>query len=72
MWLFGMYYYVYLSYEPFLADIVMINYSVKKCRILIVALHCIFRNVKLKVVYFNKENDVQSSKFKLKSILHSN
>lgn len=72
MWLFGTCNYVYLSYEPLLADIVMINYNVKKCRILIVALYCIFRNVKLKVVYFNKENCVQSSKFKLGLILHSN
>lgn len=71
MWLFGTCNYVYLSYEPLLADIVMINYNVKKCRILIVALYCIFRNVKLKVVYFNKENCVQSSKFKLGLILNS-
>lgn len=69
-----MYNYVYLSYQPFLPYFVMLNYKVKICRFLIVALFCIFTNVKLKALaYLNiQDNIVLSFKFRLQSILHSN
>lgn len=69
-----MYNYVYLSYQPLLPYFVMLNNKVKMCGCLIVALFCIFTNVKLNSLsYLNiQDNIVLSLKLKLQSILHSN